>query len=32
MKKSATMFFKNLRYICLIGVIALGLMTIVGSG
>ena len=30
MKKSG-MFFKNLRYICLVGVIALGLMTIVGS-
>ncbi len=32
MKKSGTIFFKNLRYICLVGVIALGLMTIVGSG
>jgi hypothetical protein len=31
MKKNGTMFFKNLRYICLIAVIALGLATIVGS-
>jgi len=30
MRKSGT-FFKNLRYICLVGVIAMGLMTIVGS-
>ena len=32
MKKTGTMFIKNLRYLCLIGVIALGLMTIVGTG
>jgi len=32
MKKPANMFVKNLRYICLIGVIALGLMTIVCTG
>ena len=31
MKKAGNMFFKNLRYICLVGVIALGLITIVGS-
>jgi hypothetical protein len=31
MKKNGTMFFKNLRFICLIAVIALGLITIVGS-
>jgi len=31
MKKKETMFIKNLRYLCLIGVIALGLMTIFGS-
>ena len=32
MKKTGTMFIKNLRYICLVGIIALGLMTIVGTG
>ncbi len=32
MKKAKTMFIKNLRYLCLVGVIALGLMTIVGTG
>jgi hypothetical protein len=32
MKKAGTMFIKNLRYLCLVGVIALGLMTIVGTG
>ncbi len=31
MKRIRTGFIKNLRYLCLIGVIALGLMTIVGS-
>lgn len=31
MKNSATLFIKNLPYLCLIGVIALGLITIVGS-
>ena len=31
MKNPANMFIKNLRYMCLIGVIALGLITIVGS-
>ncbi len=31
MKKPGNTFFKNLRYICFIGVIALGLITIVGS-
>ncbi len=31
MKNSATVFIKDLRYICLIGVIVLGLITIVGS-
>ena len=31
MKKPGTMFFKNLSYLCLVGVIALGLITIVGS-
>jgi hypothetical protein len=31
MKKARNGFIKNLRYMCLIGVIALGLMTIVGS-
>ncbi len=31
MKKTDTMFFKNLRSLCLIGVIGLGLITIVGS-
>jgi len=31
MKNSGNMFIKNLRYMCLIGVIALGLITIVGS-
>ena len=32
MKKAGAMFIKNLRYLCLVGVIALGLMTIVGTG
>lgn len=32
MKKSGTLFINNLRYLCLIGVIALGLMTVVGTG
>jgi hypothetical protein len=32
MKKAGTMFIKNLRYLCLVGVIAIGLMTIVGTG
>ena len=32
MKKTRGMFTKNLRYFCLIGLIALGLMTIVGTG
>ena len=32
MKKAGTMFIKNLRYLCLMGVISLGLMTIVGTG
>jgi len=32
MKKTGNMFVKNLRYLCLVGVIALGLMTIVGTG
>lgn len=32
MKKNENSFLKNLRYLCLVGVIALGLMTIVGSG
>jgi len=31
MKRTRTGFVKNLRYLCLLGVIALGLMTIVGS-
>ena len=31
MKKPANMLVKDLRYLCLVGVIALGLMTIVGS-
>ena len=32
MKKVGTMFIKNLRYLCLVGVIALGLMTVVATG
>jgi hypothetical protein len=32
MKKTGSVFIKNLRYLCLIGIIALGLMTIVGTG
>ena len=32
MKKTGSMVIKNLRYLCLIGVIVLGLMTIVGTG
>jgi Tol biopolymer transport system component len=32
MKKAGTMFIKNMRYLCLVGVIAIGLMTIVGTG
>ena len=32
MKKAGTMFVKNLRYLCLVGAIVLGLMTIVGTG
>lgn len=32
MKKPANMFVKNLRYICLISVIALGLITIIATG
>ena len=32
MKKSRNGFIKNLRYLCLIGVIVLGLMTIVATG
>ena len=32
MKKAGTMFFKNLRYLCLVSVIALGFITIVGTG
>ena len=32
MKKSGTKSIKDLRYLCLVGVIALGLMTIVGTG
>lgn len=32
MKKSRNWFIKNLHYFCLVGVIALGLMTIVASG
>ena len=32
MKKARDRFIKNLRYFCLIGVIALGLMTIIGTG
>jgi hypothetical protein len=32
MKNVGTMCIKNLRYLCLVGVIALGLMTIVGTG
>ena len=32
MKKAGSMFIKNLRYFCLVGVIVLGLMTIVGTG
>jgi hypothetical protein len=32
MKNPKNSFLKNLRYLCLVGVIALGLMTIVGSG
>ncbi len=31
MKKKETMFIKNLRYLCLICVISLGLITILGS-
>jgi hypothetical protein len=32
MKKKETGFFKTVRYICMVFVIALGLMTIVGTG
>ena len=32
MKKAGSIFIKNLRYLCLAGVIVLGLMTIVGTG
>jgi hypothetical protein len=32
MKKTGSMIIKNLRYFCLVGVVALGLMTIVGTG
>lgn len=32
MKKAGTMLINNLRYLCLIGVIALGFMTIVATG
>ena len=32
MKKAGNMVIKNLRYLCLVGVIVLGLMTIVGTG
>jgi len=32
MKKARNVFFKNLPYLCLVGVIGLGLMTIVGTG
>ena len=32
MENTRSMFIKNLRYICLVGLIALGLMTIVGTG
>lgn len=32
MKKAGTMVIKNLRYLCLVGVIALGLMAIIGTG
>ena len=32
MKKVRNVFINNLRYLCLVGVIALGLMTIVGTG
>jgi len=32
MKKTGSMVIKNLRYLCLIGVITLGLMTTVGTG
>ena len=32
MKKAGNMVIKNLRYLCLVGVIALGLMTIIGTG
>jgi hypothetical protein len=32
MKKKGSMIIKNLRYFCLLGVVALGLMTIVGTG
>lgn len=32
MKKARNGFVKNLRYLCLIGVVALGLMTVVGTG
>lgn len=32
MKRTRIGFVKNLRYVCLMGVIALGLITIVGSG
>jgi hypothetical protein len=32
MKKAGTMFIKNLRYLYLVGVIAIGLMTIIGTG
>jgi len=32
MKQAGTMVIKNLRYLCLVGVIAIGLMTIVATG
>ncbi len=32
MKNLRNRFFKNLRYLCLIGIIFLGLMTIIGIG
>ena len=32
MNKTRTMFIKNLRYLCLVVVIIIGLMTIVGTG
>ena len=32
MKKAGIMFIKNLRYLCLVGVIVLGLMTIIATG